>query len=183
MKTQRNETIPEAARLQSAIRALVGRFSVSERADVSCCGMTVAQAAALEALRAEGPQRPGALGRRLGISPSTVSRNLGLLEERGLIERVADPRDGRASRVRLTRRGRSAGVQVDEYKHRFALSVLDELAPRRRREVLEGLEELLAAIRRATESCCPGAFDHLVEEIGPTGCCTKDDKSGRGVDR
>ncbi len=93
MKIRRNTAGPEASRLQVAIRALVRRFSISERADVTCCGMTVAQAAALEALRAEGPQRLGALGRRLGISPSTASRNLGLLEDRGLIERVPDPED------------------------------------------------------------------------------------------
>jgi len=183
MKSPRKQASPDASRLQVAIRALVRRFSISERADVSCCGMTVAQAAALEALRAEGPQRPGTLGRRLGISPSTASRNLGLLEDRGLIERVPDPKDGRASRVRLTRRGRSAGTQVEGYERRFARSVLDELPARRRSEVLESLEELLGAIRRATETCCPGAFDHLVEEIGAKGCCTRDDKSKRGVNR
>ena len=34
------------------IATLVRRFSLSERADVSCCGVTVAQAATLEALGA-----------------------------------------------------------------------------------------------------------------------------------
>ena len=97
MKDTADRSGTDAGRLQGAIRAMVRRFSVSERADVSCCGMTVAQAAALEALGVEGPQRLGELGRRLGISPSTASRNLGLLEERGLIERVPDPDDGRAS--------------------------------------------------------------------------------------
>ena len=33
-----------------AVRGLVRRFSISERADVACCGMTVAQAATLETL-------------------------------------------------------------------------------------------------------------------------------------
>jgi DNA-binding MarR family transcriptional regulator len=183
MKTRQAAASPEASRLQVAIRALVRRFSISERADVSCCGMTVAQAAALEALRTEGPQRSGELGRRLGISPSTASRNLGLLEDRGLIERVPDPQDGRAFRLRLTRRGRSAGAQVEEYQRRFALSVLDELPATRKEEVLESLEQLLGAIHRATESCCPGAFEHLVEEIGPTNCCTKESKTGRGAKR
>lgn len=183
MKADRTQENPEASRLQAAIRALVRRFSISERADVACCGMTVAQAAALGALSAGGPQRMGALGRRLGISPSTVSRNLGLLEERGLIERVPDPQDGRASRVRLTRRGRSAGTQVGEHERRFALSVLDELPGRRRREVLESLEELLGAIRRATETCCPGAYDHLMEGIDEKSCCTTDGRSRRGVNR
>ena len=50
-----NATPDRPARLRSAIRALVRRFGVAERADVACCGVTVAQAAALEALGAEGP--------------------------------------------------------------------------------------------------------------------------------
>ena len=47
----------EAKRLRAAVRALVRRFSVSERADVECCGLTVAQAATLvtECLK----ERPG----------------------------------------------------------------------------------------------------------------------------
>jgi len=85
----------EAARLRAAIRALVRRFAVSERADVACCGVTVAQAAALEALGAEGPTRLRDLGRRLGIAPSTLTRNLARLEASGLVERAADPEDAR----------------------------------------------------------------------------------------
>ena len=54
-----------ALRLTDAIRALVRRFSLAERADIACCGMTVAQAATLEAL-AGGGLRLGELGRRLG---------------------------------------------------------------------------------------------------------------------
>ncbi len=39
-------------------------LSVSERADVSCCGLALAQAASLEALAGEGRLTPGDLGRR-----------------------------------------------------------------------------------------------------------------------
>src|SRR5512147_2788137 len=102
----------DAARLRAAIRALVRRFGVSERADVACCGVTVAQAAALEALGAEGPMRLGDLGRRLGIAPSTLTRNLSRLEGSGLVAREADPEDARSSRVALTRPGRAAARAV-----------------------------------------------------------------------
>jgi len=49
-----------AAQLRTGISAIVRRFSLAERADVDCCGLTVAQAATLEALRPK-PQRLGAL--------------------------------------------------------------------------------------------------------------------------
>jgi len=152
----------EALRLLKAVRALVRRFSVSERADVSCCGMTVAQAATLEVLKLEGAMRLSALGRRLGISPSTMSRNLQRLEERGLIERASDPDDARAAIASLTPAGEKTAAELEEQEIVSAGALLDLLPPERRGSVVQGLEDLLEAIRKATESCCPGAFDHLM---------------------
>lgn len=151
-------------RLLAAIRALVRRFSVSERADVSCCGMTVAQAATLEALRAAGPLRMGALSRRLGITPSTLTRNLGRLEEEDLVSRLPDAEDARSFRVALTAEGRRAAARLERLETAFARAILDLVPAGRRSGLLEGLTALLDAVREATESCCPGAFDHLMDD-------------------
>ncbi|HET7294735.1 MAG TPA: MarR family winged helix-turn-helix transcriptional regulator [Vicinamibacteria bacterium] len=155
----------DATRLRTGIRALVRRFSVSERADVACCGMTVAQAATIETLASTGPQRLGDLGRRLGIAPSTLTRNIGRLLETGLLEREADPDDARSSRVTLTSAGRRAAARLEEQEAGFGREVLERLPPERREAVVEALQELLVAVREATESCCPGAFDHLMAEF------------------
>jgi DNA-binding MarR family transcriptional regulator len=154
---------PTVTRLRAAVRALVRRFAVAERADVSCCGLTVAQAAALEAL-AEGPTRLSDLGRRLGIAPSTLTRNLARLEASGLVEREGDAEDGRSFRVRLSRAGRRAACDVEAQEEAFARQVLERIPAERRAAVVESLGELLAAVREATEGCCPGAFEHLMEE-------------------
>lgn len=160
---------PDAApaRLRAAISGLVRRFGISERADVSCCGVTVAQAAALEALSGHGPMRLKELGQRLGIAPSTLTRNLERLIEGGLVARQSDSRDARAARVRLTAAGRRAATGVAERERDFAQQVLDRIPADRRTAVLESLAELLTAVRSATEACCPGAFDHLMEGFGP----------------
>ena len=152
----------EAGRLLAAIRALVRRFSISERADVSCCGMTVAQWATLETLLAEGPMRLGDLGRRLGIRASTLTRNLARLEERGLLARDGDPEDGRAFRVALTAAGRRVATRLEEQERAFAGDILSRLPAGERRAVVHAFERLMGAVREATESCCPGAFDHLM---------------------
>jgi len=152
-------------RLLAAIRGLVRRFSVSERADVACCGMTVAQAATLEVLRKEGALRLGALGQRLGVTPSTLSRNLVRLEESRLVERAADAEDGRSARVGLTAAGSRAADRVERQQQAFARDVVARLPPARREAILDGLGELLAAVREATEACCPGAFDHLMSDF------------------
>jgi DNA-binding MarR family transcriptional regulator len=143
----------------------VRRFAVSERADVACCGVTVAQAAALEALGAEGPMRLRDLGRRLGIAPSTLTRNLARLEASGLVARESDPGDARSARVGLSARGRRAARAVAAQEEEFARQVLERIPADRRAVVVDSLGDLLAAVRAATEECCPGAFDHLMPGI------------------
>lgn len=163
----------DARALLSAVRALVRRFSISERADVACCGVTVAQAATLEALRADGPMRLGSLGRRLGITPSTLTRNVDRLERSRLVTRVPDPEDQRASRLGLTASGRKAAAALERQEEAFAQQVLDRLPAERRPAVVTVLAELLGAVRDATEACCPGAFDHLMRGIPQAEACER----------
>jgi DNA-binding MarR family transcriptional regulator len=158
----------EAAELRALVAALVRRFSLAERADVDCCGLSVAQAATLEALR-DGPVRLGPLARRLGITPSTLTRNLARLESDRLVVRELDPDDGRAARVGLTPDGERAAARVQAQELAFAGGILARLGPERAAKVLAALSELLGAVRDETESCCPGAFDHLMEGLPARG--------------
>ena len=162
----------EPARLRAAIRGLVRRFGVSERADVSCCGVTVAQAAALEALFGHGPMRLSDLGRRLGIAPSTLTRNLDRLD-RGRPGRAPGRRAGRAGGPREADGGR-AGARRSAWRtaRRTSRGRCWSGSPRARRAaVVESLADLLAAVRGATEACCPGAFDHLMEGFAAANAC------------
>jgi DNA-binding MarR family transcriptional regulator len=144
------------------VRALVRRFSIAERADTGCCGVTVAQAATLETLRDQGRMRLGDLGRRLGISPSTLTRNIARLRERGLVTTRTDRDDRRASTIELTTNGLRAAEQVRQQEEAFFGLVLEQLPGDQADEALAALEMLWSALRTATEECCPGAFDHLM---------------------
>lgn len=155
---------PPAAQLRTLVAAIVRRFSLAARADVECCGVTVAQAATLEALRAR-PMRLGALAQCLGITPSTLTRNLTRLESERLVTREAEPGDARAARVRLTVAGERAAARVEEQELAFARSILDRLGAERSQQVLAAVAELLGAVREATEECCPGAFEFLFEDL------------------
>jgi DNA-binding MarR family transcriptional regulator len=168
-----------AEELRVIIATLVRRFSLSERADVSCCGVTVAQAATLEALGRE-PVRLGPLARRLGISPSTLTRNLERLEKDGLVAREPDPEDARASRVRRTSAGERAARRVADQELAFAAEVLERLGAERSGEVMRALGELLAAVREATEECYPGAFDHLLEGVAARGGAGRKSRERKG---
>src|SRR5579884_1651127 len=54
--------------------------------------------------------RPGELARRAGVTPQAMAEFVRYLEQRGYVERVPDPSDGRARLVRLTPRGREASA-------------------------------------------------------------------------
>jgi DNA-binding MarR family transcriptional regulator len=60
-----------------------------------------------------GPLRQSALAELVHADPSTVSRHVALLVERGLVLRVADESDGRASRLVLTEAG---SAQLDQLR-------------------------------------------------------------------
>jgi DNA-binding MarR family transcriptional regulator len=55
-----------------------------------------------------GPLRQGALADLVHADPSTVSRHVAVLVEQGLVRRVADESDGRASRLVVTDAGHAA---------------------------------------------------------------------------
>jgi DNA-binding MarR family transcriptional regulator len=55
-----------------------------------------------------GPLRQGALADVVHADPSTVSRHVAVLVEQGLVRRVADEADGRATRLVVTDAGHTA---------------------------------------------------------------------------
>jgi DNA-binding MarR family transcriptional regulator len=124
--------------------------------------VTVAQAATLETLNREGPLRLGSLGRRLGVTPSTLSRNVERLEAGDLVRRQADPGDARSSHISLTKKGQAAARDLERQELTFARQILDRVPAERREAVSSAFDDLLVAVREATEVCCPGAYEHLM---------------------
>lgn len=80
------------------------------------------------------------------VSQPTLSRTVERLRERGLIERVADPVDGRASLLSLTAAGRAARGEVGR-KH--AAAITRRLAAALDSDQLDTLTHLLTLIAEA----------------------------------
>ncbi|WP_051265398.1 MarR family winged helix-turn-helix transcriptional regulator [Nakamurella lactea] len=62
------------------------------------------------------PRRAGTLAAELDADPSTVSRQVAQLVKDGMVERKADPEDGRASILELTDAGRRRRAEM--FRHR-----------------------------------------------------------------
>ncbi|HET7405961.1 MAG TPA: MarR family transcriptional regulator [Mycobacteriales bacterium] len=75
----------------------------TERAETS---LTLTQLAALASLDRHGPMTPGELAAHEKVQPPSMTRVLGVLGERGLIDRAPHPTDGRQALVEISAEGR-----------------------------------------------------------------------------
>ncbi len=69
-------------------------------------GLSGPAASALSVIVFGGPITLGALAAAEHVKPPTITRLVRDLEERGLVERTADPADGRIQHLRATRSGK-----------------------------------------------------------------------------
>jgi len=87
-------------------------------------------------------ERPSELAVRRGVSKQALNHLLGQLEQRGYLEREADPEDGRSKRISLTPRGAKAVAvirqAVTEMEDRWA----ERLGPERFGQLRSLLQEL-----------------------------------------
>ena len=88
------------------------------------------------------------LVRRLNSDASTVRAMLILLEERGLVARVAHPSDGRARAVSLTSKGKKALQRMLEASQHLRTRILDALGT----DQEQSLKNLLERVTEAMES-------------------------------
>lgn len=92
--------VDQIVRFARLMKRATARFS-SQRKD----GVEQAAYVLLAVLATEGPQRTTALAEAVHSDTSTVSRQVGALVRHGLVERQADPADGRACLLAATHTG------------------------------------------------------------------------------
>jgi DNA-binding MarR family transcriptional regulator len=80
----------------------------------------------LRQLANEGPMRASSLAECLHSDPSTVSRQVAALVKEGLVERRADPEDGRASILALTPKADSVIAKHEQLRVQHFAGMLSE---------------------------------------------------------
>jgi DNA-binding MarR family transcriptional regulator len=131
-----------APRLRLAVTRMARRLR--QEAGVS---LGPSQVAALATIERHGPLSPSELAESERIKRPTATRIIGHLEEAGLVERVRDPEDGRASILSATAEGRSLLRRLRARKTAYLAKRLAKLDAEDRRtleraaELLEGMLE------------------------------------------
>jgi DNA-binding MarR family transcriptional regulator len=99
---------PAVVRTLSDLLPRFARVAQAHKSQLAAEGRERAALVLLFPLNRLGPMRQGALAEIMHTDPSTVSRHVATLVERGLVRRVADESDGRASRLVITDAGHTA---------------------------------------------------------------------------
>lgn len=137
--------------LDTAPMAVIGRLNrcfllIQQAADAPLRehGLTRPEFDVLGALRRlDRELTPSQIARETFASGAAVTKRLRLLEERGLVARRPDDRDGRVSHLSLTEHGRTLIDQMLPEQVDYDASLLAGLTVERQRELAELLSELL----------------------------------------
>ncbi|RPE38091.1 MarR family transcriptional regulator [Streptomyces sp. Ag109_O5-1] len=119
-------------RLASDLRLAVGRMTRRLRqahavGDVSLSGVSV-----LARLAADGPDSPTSLAEMERVRPQAMASTLAGLEQRGLVRRTRDARDGRRSIVAVTEDGRAMLAERRTESVQRLAAALDEFSAEER---------------------------------------------------
>ena len=103
----------------------------------------------------DGARRAGALAETVHLDPSTVSRQVAQLVRLGLVERVADPADGRATLLVATAEGHRVFDENRQMRNRRIAALMADWSADDRRTLARLLTRFTEAfechIQRATE--------------------------------
>lgn len=116
--------------------------------DTTPCGkpLSMAHAHALMTLLARGELSQQELGSELRIDKSNVARLCARMVKDGHARQSPSEQDGRSRIVSLTSQGQRLAREVDAASHARFSAWLAALPAARRSQVIEGLEQLVAAI-------------------------------------
>ena len=106
----------------------------------------------LKVLETEGPMRSSALADAIQSDPSTVSRQVAALVKDGLVERRADPVDGRASLLVLTDKAADVLTDHDDIRTQHFAHMLDGWSARDVHQFARLLERFTDTFEHASDT-------------------------------
>jgi DNA-binding MarR family transcriptional regulator len=150
-----SEQVPRFMRLVHALKTQAAKNDSGDRAALVL----------LFPLVRLGPLRQGALAELVHADPSTVSRHVASLVDRGLVQRVADESDGRASRLHVTDAGHAAldAFRRDRENHFAQVTAGWDVADLDALTTLLGrfLDDMSATALGAPDACPPDSTTPL----------------------
>ena len=134
----------DAVRLAMAVSRLRSRIRIE--AGLGSTGIPISQLAVLGRIIDEGPTTAAALAAGEHVTQQAIAQSLATLRERGLVEKQADPSDGRKSLVSATAAGRRLREALTTSREEWLTQAIDAAVEPGERPQLRGAIELLERI-------------------------------------
>ena len=128
-----DETAELAGRLRLAVTRLARQLRQTSDTDLS-----PTQGAVLATVGTSGPLTLGELAELEKVASPTITKVIGLLHEKGLVDKIIDPADRRFVRVQLTAEGEALLARTRARKTAWLARQLQDLSP-------DEVERLVAA--------------------------------------
>jgi DNA-binding MarR family transcriptional regulator len=143
-----------AAGVAGALERLIGLF----RSLSPASGLSLTAAATLATLERSGPWRLTWLATREGVTQPAMTQLIGRLEDAGLVDRAADPADGRVVQVRITADGRAMLAGRRAVRAERVAGLLDRLSPDERAALAAALPAIDALVNAERAEPVAGAL-------------------------
>jgi DNA-binding MarR family transcriptional regulator len=134
--------------VRALLRAYLDALSLSENIQTRLwkrAQLTLAQVRVLHRL-APGPRTLGELGADLGLSPTSITRLMDRLEERGLVERRREGDDRRRVTAVLLPAGRDLVAALPLLRDTPIWEAAQRLSPQQRRRIGAAMREFVRAV-------------------------------------
>ena len=135
---------PDPDELRLVLQKVARRIRSNRAGD----GVSDAQLSVLFLLDRSGESTPGRIAEAEHVTPPSINRTLGTLEEAGWIERRPDPGDARRVLVRLSAQGGEVVRETRRLRTAWFTRQLDALTPDERR----ALDTVIPVLRKLAES-------------------------------
>jgi DNA-binding MarR family transcriptional regulator len=143
-KTTPASKASDAVRLAMAVSRL--RSRIRTESGVRSTGIPISQLAVLARIIDEGPTTAAALAAGEHVTQQAIAQSLATLKERGLVEKQADPGDGRKSLVTATAAGRELRESITASREEWLTQAVDAAVRPEERPLLAEAIELLERI-------------------------------------
>lgn len=128
----------------------------SQRDDIQCCGVTMAQCHALLAICEREEISIVELAGTLGVDTANLSRTVDAMVRSGLVDRHPNPQDRRYVSLTLTDAGRKASETIEHLSNLYLSRVFEFIPREKHGQVMESLDLVASALERCSgkHGCC-----------------------------
>jgi DNA-binding MarR family transcriptional regulator len=135
------------------VRQVQQKLGWSQRNDIQCCGVTMAQCHALLAMGEVKEMSIVELAGILDVDTSNLSRTVDSMVKAGLLNRIPNPQDRRYVSLTLTEEGRKAFATIEHLFNGYLTRVFELIPEDKHRQIMESLDLVAGALERCSKEC------------------------------